>query len=70
MVLTLNYSDARFEYFKTASRVFMNLVISELDSSATVVYICCIYVTGEEKIVARPGLEPWASRLPCKHSAN
>ena len=27
-------------------------------------------VTGEEKIVARPGLEPRASRLPCEHSAN
>ena len=29
-----------------------------------------IHVTGEEKIVARPGLEPRASRLPCEHSAN
>ena len=27
-------------------------------------------VTGEEKIVARPGLEPRASRYPCEHSAN
>ena len=27
-------------------------------------------VTGEENIVARPGLEPRASRLPCEYSAN
>ena len=27
-------------------------------------------VTGKEKIVARPGLEPMAPCLPCEHSAN
>ena len=33
-------------------------------------FMICHCVTGEEKIVARPGLEPRASRLPCEHSAN
>ena len=35
--------------------------------------VCLLYsfsVSREEKIVAGPGLEPRASRLPCKHSAN
>ena len=39
-------------------------------SPASLVYLLNMYVTEEEKIVARPGLEPRASRLPCEHSAN